>query len=117
MTLSAKNYDRAIYERHRGGLNFTKDDQNMISQPVIYDWTRLETNLKSAHEFLRFLGILTIWLLKFVLYDKSNICFKFEFIWNRFMCWNLKFEPKMAGSELYVLNLTQNIMYFIRYGK
>ncbi len=33
--LSAKNYGRAIYEALRGGLDFTKDDENVNSQPFM----------------------------------------------------------------------------------
>ncbi|KAF1865983.1 hypothetical protein Lal_00041681 [Lupinus albus] len=33
--LSAKNYGRAVYECLRGGLDFTKDDENMNSQPFM----------------------------------------------------------------------------------
>ncbi|KAL0702016.1 hypothetical protein Bca4012_058138 [Brassica carinata] len=33
--LSAKNYDRAVYECLRGGLDFTKDDENVNSQPFM----------------------------------------------------------------------------------
>jgi actin-like protein 6A len=32
--LSAKNYGRAVYECLRGGLDFTKDDENVNSQPL-----------------------------------------------------------------------------------
>ena len=31
--LSAKNYGRAVYEVLRGGLDFTKDDENINSSP------------------------------------------------------------------------------------
>ena len=31
--LSAKNYGRAVYECLRGGLDFTKDDENINSAP------------------------------------------------------------------------------------
>ncbi|KAL1135972.1 hypothetical protein V6Z11_A12G209000 [Gossypium hirsutum] len=33
--LSAKNYGRAVYEYLRGGLDFTKDDENVNSQPFM----------------------------------------------------------------------------------
>jgi ribulose-bisphosphate carboxylase large chain len=33
--LSTKNYGRAIYECFRGGLDFTKDDENINSQPFM----------------------------------------------------------------------------------
>ncbi|MDT8854026.1 form I ribulose bisphosphate carboxylase large subunit [Paracoccaceae bacterium Fryx2] len=33
--LSAKNYGRAVYECLRGGLDFTKDDENVNSQPFL----------------------------------------------------------------------------------
>ena len=33
--LSAKNYGRACYECLRGGLDFTKDDENVNSQPFM----------------------------------------------------------------------------------
>jgi ribulose-bisphosphate carboxylase large chain len=35
MGLSAKNYGRAVYECLRGGLDFTKDDENVNSQPFM----------------------------------------------------------------------------------
>jgi ribulose-bisphosphate carboxylase large chain len=31
--LSGKNYGRVVYECLRGGLDFTKDDENINSQP------------------------------------------------------------------------------------
>ncbi|PHT78323.1 hypothetical protein T459_16375 [Capsicum annuum] len=34
--LSAKNYDRAAYECLRTGLDFTKDDENVKSQPFMH---------------------------------------------------------------------------------
>ncbi|KAM1646657.1 hypothetical protein ACFX1R_009216 [Malus domestica] len=34
--LSAKNYGRAVYECLRGGLDFTKDDENVNSQPFMH---------------------------------------------------------------------------------
>ncbi len=34
--LSAKNYGRAVYEALRGGLDFTKDDENIGSQPFMH---------------------------------------------------------------------------------
>jgi ribulose-bisphosphate carboxylase large chain len=37
--LSAKNYGRAVYECLRGGLDFTKDDENVNSQPFMR-WRR-----------------------------------------------------------------------------
>jgi ribulose-bisphosphate carboxylase large chain len=33
--LSARNYGRAVYEGLRGGLDFTKDDENINSQPFM----------------------------------------------------------------------------------
>jgi ribulose-bisphosphate carboxylase large chain len=33
--LSAKNYSRVVYEALRGGLDFTKDDENINSQPFM----------------------------------------------------------------------------------
>ena len=33
--LSAKNYARVVYEALRGGLDFTKDDENINSQPFM----------------------------------------------------------------------------------
>src|ERR1700727_2141816 len=33
--LSAKNYGRVVYEATRGGLDFTKDDENINSQPFM----------------------------------------------------------------------------------
>jgi ribulose-bisphosphate carboxylase large chain len=34
--LSAKNYGRAVYQCLRGGLDFTKDDENVNSQPFMH---------------------------------------------------------------------------------
>src|SRR3990170_3333052 len=34
--LSAKNYGRVVYEALRGGLDFTKDDENINSQPFMH---------------------------------------------------------------------------------
>ncbi|MEW6729271.1 MAG: form I ribulose bisphosphate carboxylase large subunit [Pseudomonadota bacterium] len=34
--LSGKNYGRAVYEALRGGLDFTKDDENVNSQPFMH---------------------------------------------------------------------------------
>jgi ribulose-bisphosphate carboxylase large chain len=33
--LSARNYGRVVYEANRGGLDFTKDDENINSQPFM----------------------------------------------------------------------------------
>src|SRR3990170_6748657 len=40
--LSAKNYGRAVYECLRGGLDFTKDDENVNSQPFMRWRTRFD---------------------------------------------------------------------------
>lgn len=40
--LSAKNYGRAVYECLRGGLDFTKDDENVNSQPFMRWQNRFE---------------------------------------------------------------------------
>ena len=40
--LSAKNYGRAVYECLRGGLDFTKDDENINSQPFMRWQNRFE---------------------------------------------------------------------------
>ncbi|HKJ88056.1 MAG TPA: form I ribulose bisphosphate carboxylase large subunit [Gammaproteobacteria bacterium] len=40
--LSAKNYGRAVYECLRGGLDFTKDDENVNSQPFMRWQDRFE---------------------------------------------------------------------------
>jgi ribulose-bisphosphate carboxylase large chain len=33
--LSARNYGRVVYEALKGGLDFTKDDENINSQPFM----------------------------------------------------------------------------------
>jgi len=52
--LSAKNYGRAVYECLRGGLDFTKDDENINSQPFMRWRERFEfvqeATLKAEHE-------------------------------------------------------------------
>ena len=40
--LSGKNYGRAVYESLRGGLDFTKDDENVNSQPFMRWQDRFE---------------------------------------------------------------------------
>src|SRR5258705_9795869 len=35
LVLSAKNYGRVVYEALRGGRDFTKDDENINSQPFM----------------------------------------------------------------------------------
>src|SRR3569832_1091608 len=40
--LSTKNYGRAVYEWLRGGLDFTKDDENINSQPFMRWQNRFE---------------------------------------------------------------------------
>ncbi|MBT9590455.1 MAG: ribulose-bisphosphate carboxylase large subunit, partial [Thiobacillus sp.] len=52
--LSAKNYGRAVYECLRGGLDFTKDDENINSQPFMrwrqrFDFVQ-EATLKAEAE-------------------------------------------------------------------
>jgi len=52
--LSAKNYGRAVYECLRGGLDFTKDDENVNSQPFMrwrnrFDFV-MEATLKAEKE-------------------------------------------------------------------
>ena len=34
--LSGKNYGRVVYEALKGGLDFTKDDENINSQPFMH---------------------------------------------------------------------------------
>ena len=34
--LSGRNYGRVVYEALRGGLDFTKDDENINSQPFMH---------------------------------------------------------------------------------
>jgi len=51
--LSAKNYGRACYETLRGGLDFTKDDENVNSQPFMRWRDRLHHKIEAitpAHE-------------------------------------------------------------------
>ena len=40
--LSANNYGRAVYECLRGGHDFTKDDENLTSQPFMRRQNRIE---------------------------------------------------------------------------
>lgn len=46
--LSAKNYGRAVYECLRGGLDFTKDDENINSQPFMRWRQRFEFVAKAV---------------------------------------------------------------------
>lgn len=48
--LSAKNYGRAVYECLRGGLDFTKDDENVNSQPFMRWRNRFECVAEAVHQ-------------------------------------------------------------------
>ena len=48
--LSAKNYGRAVYECLRGGLDFTKDDENVNSQPFLRWRERFQFVLEAVHK-------------------------------------------------------------------
>ncbi len=48
--LSAKNYGRLIYEALRGGLDFTKDDENITSQPFMRWRDRYEIVMEAVHK-------------------------------------------------------------------
>lgn len=48
--LSAKNYGRAVYECLRGGLDFTKDDENVNSQPFMRWRQRFDFVAEAVHK-------------------------------------------------------------------
>ncbi len=48
--LSAKNYGRAVYECLRGGLDFTKDDENINSQPFMRWRDRFELVMEAVRK-------------------------------------------------------------------
>lgn len=48
--LSAKNYGRAVYECLRGGLDFTKDDENINSQPFMRWRQRFDFVMEAIHK-------------------------------------------------------------------
>jgi ribulose-bisphosphate carboxylase large chain len=48
--LSAKNYGRAVYEALRGGLDFTKDDENINSQPFMRWRERFTYVAEAVHQ-------------------------------------------------------------------
>ena len=48
--LSAKNYGRAVYECLRGGLDFTKDDENVNSQPFMRWRDRFTYVAEAVHQ-------------------------------------------------------------------
>ncbi len=48
--LSAKNYGRAVYECLRGGLDFTKDDENVNSQPFMRWKQRFDFVAEAVHQ-------------------------------------------------------------------
>ena len=54
--LSAKNYGRAVYECLRGGLDFTKDDENVNSQPFMRWRNRFEFVAEAIHKAERETG-------------------------------------------------------------
>src|SRR6202051_3740659 len=47
--LSAKNYGRVVYEALRGGLDFTKDDENINSQPFMRWRDRFGHSMEAVH--------------------------------------------------------------------
>ncbi len=47
--LSAKNYGRVVYEALRGGLDFTKDDENINSQPFMRWRDRFLHSIEAVH--------------------------------------------------------------------
>ena len=47
--LSAKNYGRVVYEALRGGLDFTKDDENINSQPFMRWRDRYVHAMEAVH--------------------------------------------------------------------
>ena len=48
--LSAKNYGRAVYECLRGGLDLTKDDENVNSQPFMRWRQRFDFVMEAVHK-------------------------------------------------------------------
>jgi len=50
--LSAKNYGRACYEGLRGGLDFTKDDENVNSQRSEEHTSELQSRLQHVCRLL-----------------------------------------------------------------
>ncbi len=48
--LSAKNYGRVVYEALRGGLDFTKDDENITSQPFMRWRDRFEFVMQAVNQ-------------------------------------------------------------------
>lgn len=54
--LSAKNYGRAVYECLRGGLDFTKDDENVNSQPFMRWRHRFDFVAEAVHTAQRETG-------------------------------------------------------------
>ena len=54
--LSAKNYGRAAYECLRGGLDFTKDDENVNSQPFMRWKQRFDFVAEAVHKAARETG-------------------------------------------------------------
>ncbi len=48
--LSAKNYGRVVYEALRGGLDFTKDDENITSQPFMRWYDRARFVMEAVHK-------------------------------------------------------------------
>ena len=54
--LSAKNYGRAVYECLRGGLDLTKDDENVNSQPFMRWRDRFQFVMEAVHKAERETG-------------------------------------------------------------
>ncbi|HKH18698.1 MAG TPA: form I ribulose bisphosphate carboxylase large subunit [Solirubrobacteraceae bacterium] len=54
--LSAKNYGRVVYEALRGGLDFTKDDENINSQPFMRWRDRYLFSMDAVHRAMAATG-------------------------------------------------------------
>ena len=48
--LTAKNYGRVVYEALRGGLDFTKDDENVTSQPFMRWYDRVRFVMEAVNK-------------------------------------------------------------------
>src|SRR5712672_1763756 len=54
--LSARNYGRVVYEALRGGLDFTKDDENINSQPFMRWRDRLLFTMEAVNQAVEHTG-------------------------------------------------------------
>src|ERR1700686_4296750 len=91
--LSAKNYGRVVYEALRGGLDFTKDDENINSQPFMRWRDRYLASMEAVNKAMAETGEIKGHYLNVTAGDMEGMYERAEF-------------AKQLGSVVIMLDLT-----------